>query len=75
MIEGLLFIAPFLVLLGLLSTGRYPGERLLLQLVSFRPRPGSRRERMRTPPLGRLMVGPRGSSLLASSLAGRAPPL
>ncbi len=75
MIESLLFVTPFLVLLGLLMTGRYPGERLLLQLAGPRPRRRKRRPPARTPPRDHRPVGPRGSALLAASMAGRAPPL
>jgi hypothetical protein len=76
LIEALAYLLPALVLLFVLSTRSYPGERALLALIEKRrerrrdgtaARPASR-SRLRS-------LVPRGGRLLASSLAERAPPL
>jgi uncharacterized protein len=70
---AVLYLLPALLLLLPLLCGRYPGERLL-RAISARPRqlpgpPRAPRRRSCFPaPL------PRGGALLASALAGRAPP-
>lgn len=75
--SGLLYLAPALALLLPLVFGRYPGERLL-RSVADRCRDREREEA----PAPRSRLGdwgfgslPRGGGLLASALAGRAPPL
>jgi hypothetical protein len=70
----LAYLAPVLALVCVLLLGRFPGER------AFRRRVARRRSRGRLRPLSephrhaphRLL--PRGGALLASALAGRAPP-
>lgn len=72
--EGLLYLAPTLLLAGLLLAGHYPGERLIARLA------GHRRERRRArggrPRLHRRppRKAPCGGLLIALSLAGRGPP-
>jgi hypothetical protein len=70
-----LYLAPALLLVALLSARLYPGERVLERLrraapaaVVAAPLRGGRRPRA-----ARRML-PRGSVLVAWSLAGRAPP-
>ena len=71
--EGLTYLAPLIFVLLLLWLGRYPGERMLLALIRpDRPRRAGTANRGRPRLHARL---PRGGRLLASSLAGRAPPL
>jgi len=70
----LLYLAPALLLLGLLVLGCYPGERLLAAVGGTRPaarlagRPAPAR------PLLPPRSFPRGGALLALALAGRGPP-
>lgn len=69
---GVVYLCPFLVLLAFLLAGRYPGESLI---VSTPERAPQRRPRAaRLPAVSFAALGPRGGRLLASSLAGRAPP-
>jgi hypothetical protein len=71
---ALLYLLPALLLLAPLVLGRYPGERLLRAAVDGlrrRRRPG---EPHRLRQLASLAPLPRGGALLASALAGRAPP-
>lgn len=75
MTEALLYLVPALLLLATLALGRYPGERLRLALrgaraLVARPRPAAPPRR----PLS-LVPLPRGGGLLATSRAGRAPPI
>ncbi|HTR88571.1 MAG TPA: hypothetical protein VMG62_00505 [Solirubrobacteraceae bacterium] len=75
MLQGLLFLAPFLALLAVLLARRYPGERVL---QSLRRRPRARRLRScpRALQCGRLVVETvRGGLLIGRSLAVRPPPL
>lgn len=71
---GLAYLGPAALMFMLLSLGRYPGERLL---IAF-----SLPTRRRAPPTfaasrgrGRVVRIARGGDLIASGLAGRAPPL
>jgi len=70
-------IAPALLLLAHLVVGRFPGERLIESLAR-RGRgtaaPHSAQWRQRRPSAPRV-YGPRGGTLLAVGLSGRAPPL
>jgi hypothetical protein len=70
----LIDLAPVLVLLCVLTLGRYPGERALRRRVArlrtVRRRPPRAASRRRDAPA----LLPRGGALLASALAGRAPP-
>jgi hypothetical protein len=72
---AVLYLAPALMLWALLTGDRYPGERILERVRRSPARdlmedavPPARRPR----PVRRTM--PRGGVLVASSLAGRAPP-
>jgi len=75
--EGLLFLAPALLLAFALLRRRYPGERLLKRLACAqpprraRPRPASAAH---APSAPRAWI-PRGGLLLGFSLAVRPPPL
>jgi hypothetical protein len=75
---GLLLLSPALVLLLPLLAGRYVGEATLERLAA-RVAPPRRRRRARSAPLvprRRPRATPvRGGRLLASALAGRAPPV
>jgi len=71
----LVALAPLAVLVGLLISGRYPGERALQRVRRWFEPPAH----PRTPASGRplplfYVLGARGSALIASNLAGRAPP-
>jgi hypothetical protein len=70
----LIDLAPVLVLLCVLALGRYPGERAFRRLVARRR--AVRRRLPRAAPRRRDAAAllPRGGALLASALAGRAPP-
>ena len=72
--EGLLFLAPALVLAVALVRRRYPGERVLKRLARARPQrrlgPPSVAHAPCTPPART----PRGGLLLGFSLAVRPPP-
>lgn len=71
--SALAYLSPALFVVLLLWLGRYPGETAMLALS--RPKQ-PRRASAICPPSGcvRALI-PRGSSLLAASLAGRAPPV
>jgi hypothetical protein len=75
LIEAIAYLVPVLLLLALVAGGRYPGERAYARRVAHarvaRPWRAARVHRRR-----RLWVVelPRGGALLASGLAGRAPP-
>jgi len=74
--EGLLVLAPALLLLVTLSARRYPGERLLRRLAGARP--GNRRLRsavLRASLAGRVVRMPHGGLLMGFALAVRPPPL
>jgi hypothetical protein len=74
---GLLFLAPALVLLASLLTGRYVGEAGLDRLVAVVGRRPARRAPSQhdpLPPRPRTVM-PRGGTLVATSLAVRPPPL
>jgi hypothetical protein len=69
----LVSIVPLLLLVAMLALGRYPGERALARARVARParrRPPSSTAR----PARALLTLVRGGLLVASSLAGRAPP-
>jgi hypothetical protein len=70
--EALGYLAPTLVLVGLLVLGRYPGERALARRAA---RPRALRPAPLLAPARARRILPRGGVLLASGLAGRAPPL
>ena len=72
--EGLLYLAPALLLAAPLAVRRYVGEEALLALAR-RPKARSRPvRRQATPPRSGHSFMPRGALLLATSLAGRPPP-
>jgi hypothetical protein len=72
--EALGYLGPLVAFFAMLALGSYPGERILLQFLAARTRVG----RSRSAPVsrrGRLGARvPRGSLLLSTGLAGRAPP-
>lgn len=70
--EAIGYFAPTLALVGLLVLGRYPGEHALARRAI---RPRALRPRPLAPPSRVRRILPRGGVLLASGLAGRAPPL
>jgi hypothetical protein len=73
--EGLLYLGPLLALLAPLLRGRFVGESAIQRLrargAPRRVRPASSIGAARPTPV----AAPRGSALLASSLAVRPPPL
>lgn len=71
--EAVAYLAPVLIVVLLLRLGHYPGERALHALVPPRCRRRAvARDRVRQRAPIRM---PRGTALLASRLAGRAPPV
>jgi hypothetical protein len=72
--EALLYLTPALLLLFPLAAGRYVGESLVLKLASRRRGRRTRPRRVRSLPKAPAIWSPRGTSLLALSLAGRPPP-
>lgn len=74
--DVLLFIAPALLIAIPLLGGHYVGEELIVRLASRRSRPrrsrGALAQRL---PVGPRRWRPRGTGLLANSLAKRPPPL
>jgi len=72
--DALIYLAPALLILLPLLTGRYPGDEALVR-ASRRPRRRRRgaapAEQRRTPTTHLL---PRGGRLVGAALAGRAPP-
>jgi hypothetical protein len=72
--ESIPYLVPALLLAAPLAIRRYPGEEILRSLAT---RPRRRRRpvsRAAAPPRPDLRLVPRGALLLATSLAGRAPP-
>jgi hypothetical protein len=69
---GLAYLSPAVFVFALLCLGHYPGERLLL--ARTRPRCPKRSVPAARMPRRVLAQMPRGGGLLASALAGRAPP-
>jgi hypothetical protein len=68
-------LAPFIALLVSLYAGYYPGERLVEKLVAAGHWDRARRPAARVTPVPRIaVVLPRGGRLVATALAGRAPP-
>jgi len=74
---GVLFLAPAIVVLSLLHTGHYVGERQLHRLADAWEQRRPARECARRDPLPRRprALMPRGGRLVATSLAVRPPPL
>lgn len=73
MSAGLAYLGPAVFAFVLLWLGRYPGESALLALGRRRrPRRAKRTRAGRRPLVNRRI--PRGGELLATGLAGRAPP-
>jgi hypothetical protein len=70
--SALAYLFPFLVLIAFLLTGRYPGECL----IRSRPERAAKRwpRTIHSPAKSFVALRPRGGRLLASALAGRAPP-
>ncbi len=73
MTAALLYLLPVLLILLPLLCGRYPGERLL-RAVAARPRRAPAPARAPRRRFSLSVPLPRGGALLASALAGRAPP-
>jgi hypothetical protein len=74
--DALVHLAPALLILLTLLSGRYPGDEALVR-AARRPRPGHRRPASAEPFRRRTWVDsllPRGGRLLGAALAGRAPP-
>src|SRR5262249_19769857 len=72
---ALLWLAPALLRLLALLRGIYPGEKALARRLARGRRRRSRRRTSPPPPRrGRFVCLPRGGVLLATGLAGRAPP-
>lgn len=72
--EALGYLAPPLALIALLALGRYPGARVLERRLRVRRATLTRRIHRRTPRRAAPALLPRGGDLLATGLAGRAPP-
>jgi hypothetical protein len=71
--DVLLYLAPALLILAPLVAGRYVGEELVVKLARLgrrRPRP----VRSRALPVAPVIALPRGTRLIAFSLAERPPP-
>lgn len=75
--EALLFLAPALLIAIPLFAGRYVGEELIVKLATRggRSRRHSASAPVSLPSLAPLGMRPRGTSLIAFSLAKRPPPL
>jgi hypothetical protein len=75
--DALLFLAPALLIVIPLLGGRYVGEELILELAARRTRPPRRSATASAWSLPPAPVDwrPRGSGLIAFSLAKRPPPL
>lgn len=71
---GLEYLGPSLLVFLLLRLGRYPGERAILAAIRRAP-PLQRARTIGAPRRRAEGHMPRGGRLLATSLAGRAPPL
>jgi hypothetical protein len=74
-LDGLLYLAPALVLAVVLLGRRYPGERVIERLREVRAARPRARVVGAPPPRQRPREHQRGGCLIAVSLAGRAPPL
>jgi hypothetical protein len=72
--EGLLCVAPALLLAMALLRRRYPGERLLTRLASVPPARALKRAPALHAPADRSAGIPRGGLLLGFALAVRPPP-
>jgi hypothetical protein len=70
---GALMLLPALVLAAALLAGRYPGERLIERWGRARPRIRPAVVRVLVP-IRRSRERPHGGRLIATALAGRAPP-
>jgi hypothetical protein len=72
---ALAYLAPALLILLPLLSGRYPGDEALVRVAGRRTRP-ARRAPAALPPRRRRAGAllPRGGRLVAFALAGRAPP-
>jgi hypothetical protein len=69
------YLAPALLILLPLLSGRYPGDEALVRAASRRRRPPPRRPATAMPRRRRAVpLLPRGGRLVGAALAGRAPP-
>jgi hypothetical protein len=73
--EGVLYLAPALLLLVLLIGGHYPGEALIERLARRGARPRRRLGALHVRPRRTRGGAPAGGLLIALALAGRAPPV
>jgi hypothetical protein len=71
--SGALALLPALVLAAVLLAGHYPGERLIARWGCARPRVRQAITRVLAPPRPSRAL-PHGGRLIATALAGRAPP-
>lgn len=72
--DALIYLAPALLILLPLLSGRYPGETALTRVAARgRPRPRATIPRQHRRAVHAALL-PRGGGLLAAWLAGRAPP-
>ena len=74
-LDGLMYVAPALVLAVVLFARRYPGESVIERLREARTAPLRARTAGALRPRQRPREHQRGGRLIAVSLAGRAPPL
>ncbi len=72
--DALLFLAPALLILAPLLAGRYVGESLIVRLACARPRRRRRPGPAPMAPKAPALWLPRGTRLVAFSLAERPPP-
>jgi len=71
-VQALAWLAPAAAAFLILRTGRYPAEKTLVRLSSRRC--PARAAAIRRPVARFRLISPRGGLLLATALAGRAPP-
>jgi len=72
--QALAYLLPLLLLLAALSTRRYPGEQALLRAAGFLRADFKRSRSSRGRPAPPRALMPRGTRLVAWSLAERPPP-
>jgi hypothetical protein len=75
LLEGALYLLPALLIVLALALGRHPGERVIVELCARRAGRPRRRALTLTHRCAGTRPAPRGGRLIATALAGRAPPL